>query len=75
MLLLSLARLYRKNERWDESKSYYNQSLNFSPSSPVYLEFAELLEALSEHSNAEICYKQGLHYSIYKKGEMLNINT
>jgi len=75
MLLLSLARLYRSSELWGKSKSYYNQSLNFSPSSPVYLEFAELLEELSEHENAEICYKQGLNYSIYNKGEILNIKA
>lgn len=75
MLLLALARLYRSSQLWGKSKSFYNSSLNFSPSSAVYLEFAELLEELSEHENAEVCYKQGLHYSIYKKGEILNIKA
>lgn len=73
MLLLALARLNRKYKLWGKSKSYYNASLNFSPSSAVYLELAELLEQLSEHENAELCYKQGLEYSIYNKGEILNL--
>lgn len=75
MLLLALARLHKTYKLWGKSKSYYNASLNFSPSSPVYLEFAELLEELSEHENAELCYKQGLEYSIYKKGEILNLKA
>ncbi len=75
MLLLALARLNRKYQLWGKSKSYYNVSLNFSPSSPVYLELAELLEELSEHGNAQLCYKQGLEYSIHKKGEILNLKA
>lgn len=75
MLLLALARLNREYKLWGKSKSYYNASLNFSPSSAVYLELAELLEELSEHENAELCYKQGLEYSIYKKGEILNLKA
>ncbi len=73
MLLLALARLHRKFQLWGKSKSYYNSSLNFSPSSAVYLEFAELLEELEEDENAEVCYKQGLHYSIHKQGKILNL--
>ena len=72
-LLLTLARLHRDHQLWAKSKSYYNASLNFSPSASVYLELAELLEELSEHENAEQCYKQGLEYSIYKKGQILNL--
>ncbi len=75
MLLLALARLNRKYQLWGKSKSYYNLSLNFSPSSAVYLEFSELLEELSEHENAQQCYKQGLEYSIHKKGQILNLKT
>ena len=75
MLLLALARLNRKHQLWGKSKSYYNASLNFSPSASVYLELAELLEELSEHENAEMCYKQGLEYSIYKKGQLLNLKA
>ena len=75
MLLLALARLNRNYQLWGKSKSYYNESLNFSPSSDVYLELAELLEELSEHDNAQLCYKQGLEYSIHKKGEILNLNA
>lgn len=75
MLLLALARLNREYQLWGKSKSYYNASLNFSPSADVYLEFAELLEELSEHENAQLCYKQGLEYSIHKKGEILNLKA
>lgn len=73
MLLLALARIHRKHQLWGKSKTYYNASLNFSPSAAVYLELAELLEELSEHENAEMCYKQGLEYSIRKKGQILNL--
>jgi len=75
MLLLALARLNRQHQLWGKSKSYYNASLNFSPSASVYLELAELLEELSEHENAEMCYKQGLEYSIHKKGQILNLKA
>jgi len=75
MLLLALARLNRGYQLWGKSKSYYNASLNFSPSSAVYLELAELLEELSEHENAQLCYKQGLEYNIHKKGEILNLKA
>jgi len=75
MLLLSLARLNRQYQLWGKSKSYYNASLNFSPSSAVYLELAELLKELSEDENAQLCYKQGLEYSIHKKGEILNLKA
>ncbi len=75
MLLLTLARLHRKYQLWGKSKSYYNSSLNFSPSAEVYLEFAELLEELGESENAQICYKQGLSYSIHKKGTILNLKS
>ncbi|MEH6455387.1 MAG: heme biosynthesis HemY N-terminal domain-containing protein [Cocleimonas sp.] len=73
MLLLALARLNRNYQLWGKSKSFYNASLNFSPSSAVYLEFSELLEELSEHENAQQCHKQGLKYSIHKKGEILTL--
>lgn len=75
MLLLALARLHRKYQLWGKSKVYYNSSLNFSPSSAVYLELAELLEELDEHENAQTCYKLGLKYSIHKKGEILNLKV
>jgi len=75
MLLLALARLNRANQLWGKSKSYYNASLNFSPSSAVYLELAEFLEELSEHENAQLCYRQGLEYSIRKKGQILNLKA
>ena len=75
MLLLALARLNRQYQLWGKSKTYYNSSLNFSPSAAVYLELAELLEELGEYENAEICYKQGLKYSITKKGESLNLKS
>lgn len=75
MLLLALARLNREHQLWGKSKSYYNASLNFSPSASVYLELAELLKELSEHENAEMCYKQGLEYSIRKKGQILNLKA
>ena len=73
MLLLALARLNRKYQLWGKSKSYYNSSLNFSPSSAVYLELAELLEELKEEENAQICYKLGLEYNIRRKGQILNL--
>jgi len=73
MLLLTLARLHRQYKLWGKSKTYYNASLNIAPSAPVYLEFAELLEELKEHENAQICYQYGLRYSIYKKGEILSL--
>jgi HemY protein len=75
MLLLALARLHRNFKLWGKSKSYYNSSLNFLPSADVYLEFAELLEELKEYDNAQICYKQGLDYSIHKKGQILNLKS
>jgi len=75
MLLLALARLNRQYQLWGKSKTFYNSSLNFSPSAPVYLELAELLEELGEHENAEICYKQGLKYSVTNKGETLNLKS
>ena len=75
MLLLALARLHRKHQLWGKSKSYYNASLNFSPSASVYLELAELLEELSESENAQMCYKQGLEYSIRNKGQILNLKA
>lgn len=74
-LLLALARLNRKYQLWGKSKTYYNSSLNLSPSSAVYLELAELLEGLSDTENAQTCYKLGLNYSIYKKGVILNLKT
>ena len=75
MLLLALARLNRKFQLWGKSKSYYNASLNFLPSAAVYLEFAELLKELGEDDNAQLCYKQGLEYSIHKKGQILNLKA
>lgn len=75
MLLLTLARLHRQYQLWGKSKSYYNSSLNFSPSAEVYLELAELLEQLEEEENAQTCYKQGLGYSIHKKGEILHLKS
>jgi HemY protein len=75
MLLLALARLHRDYKLWGKSKSYYNSSLNFLPSADVYLEFAELLEDLEEFDNAQICYKQGLDYSINRKGQILNLKS
>lgn len=74
-LLLTLARLHRDYQLWGKSKSYYNSSLNFAPSTEVYLELAELLEELEEFENAQICYKQGLHYSIHQKGKVLNLKA
>lgn len=74
-LLLTLARLNRRHQLWGKSKAFYNSSLNFSPSTPVYLEVAELLEELGEHENAQICYKTGLNYSIHKKGKILNLKA
>lgn len=73
MLLLALARLNRKYQLWGKSKTYYNTSLNFSPSAAVYLELAGLLEELNEAENAQTCYKIGLKYSIHKKGEILSL--
>ncbi len=75
MLLLTLARLHREYKLWGKSKSYYNSSLNFLPSADVYLEFAEMLEELEEHDNAQICYKQGLGYSTHQKGQILNLKS
>ena len=75
MLLLALARLHREYKLWGKSKSFYNSSLNFSPSASVYLEFAEMLEELEEYDNAQICYKQGLDYSIHQKGHILNLKS
>lgn len=75
MLLLALARLNRQYQLWGKSKSYYNASVNFSPSAEVYLELAELLVELSETENAELCYKQGLEYSIRNKGKILNLKA
>jgi HemY protein len=74
-LLLTLARLHRNYQLWGKSKSYYNSSLNFSPSTEGYLELAELLEELEEFENAQVCYKQGLHYSIHRKGKILNLKA
>lgn len=73
MLLLALARLHKRYQLWGKSKVYYNSSLNFQPSSAVYLELAELLQELGEHENAQVCYKLGLEFSIRKKGEILNL--
>jgi len=73
MLLLALARLNRKYQLWGKSKTFYNTSLNFSPSAAVYLELAGLLEELKEDENAQTCYKMGLNYSIHKKGEILTL--
>ncbi|HIO97762.1 MAG TPA: heme biosynthesis protein HemY [Leucothrix sp.] len=75
MLLLALARINRQYQLWGKSKSYYNTSLNFSPSVSVYLELAELLDELNEDENAQTCYKLGLNYSIHKKGEMFNLKS
>jgi len=75
MLLLALARLHREYQLWGKSKAYYNSSLNFSPSAPVYLELAEMLEKLGEEENAQTCYKLGLKYSIKKQGEILNLKS
>jgi len=75
MLLLALARLNRKYQLWGKSKAFYNASLNFSPSAAVYLELAKLLEELEEYENSQVCYKQGLQYSILKKGEVLSLKS
>lgn len=72
-LLLALARLNRKYKLWGKTKIFYNSSLNFSPSTAVYLELAELLEELGEKENAQTCYKLGLKYSIHKKGTTLSL--
>jgi len=74
-LLLALARLNKKYQLWGKTKAYYNASLNLSPASSVYLEFAELLEELDEEKNAQTCYKLGLKYTINKKGEILNLKS
>ena len=72
-LLLALARLNREKGLWEKSKTYYNESLNISPSAAVYLELAELLEELGDKKNAQTCYELGLKYSINKQGVILNL--
>ena len=76
-LLLSLARLHSKNSQnpKEKAREFYTESLNLAPNLTAYLEFAEYLEKKGEQENAEKCYKQGLKYCIYKKGQALKLNA
>jgi len=75
-LLLSLARLHSKNSQnpKEQARKFYTDSLNLAPNLTAYLEFAEYLEKKGEQDNAEKCYKQGLKYCVYKKGQVLKLN-
>ena len=72
-LLLCLARLYRNNKLWGKSCYFYESSLNMTPDTKAYLEFAELLTQLNDEENATLCYQKGLRYCATKKGEALYI--
>lgn len=68
IFLLSIARLYRKNQLWGKARNFFESSLNMAPSATGYLEFAELLEQIGETGNANICYRVGLNFCIHNKG-------
>ncbi|MGB0845264.1 MAG: heme biosynthesis HemY N-terminal domain-containing protein [Thiolinea sp.] len=73
--LLLLARLYQQQSSWQRAKSYYKASLNQSPDTEAYLEFAEMLEVMGERENAEQCYRIGLRYGIRNTGERLVLSN
>ncbi len=75
VFLLSLARLYRKNQLWGKARHFFEASLNLAPNAQGYLEFAELLEETGEKINAQLCYKTGLNYCIHKKGQPLTLHS
>lgn len=74
-LLLSIARLYNQHSSSEKAREFYTESLNLAPNLAAYLEFAEYLEQKGEQENAERCYKQGLKYCIYKKGQALKLSN
>ena len=75
VFLLCMARLYRNNQLWGKARNFFESSLNLAPNAEGYLEFAKLLEETGEKTNAELCYKVGLHYCIHKKGQPLTLNN
>ncbi len=75
IFLLSLARLYRKNQLWGKARHFFEASLNLAPNAQGYLEFAELLEEIGEKANADLCYRSGLYYCIHKKGRPLALQS
>ena len=47
-LLLSLARISRRNELWGKARQYYEASIKAAPTPQAYAELAELLTALGQ---------------------------
>ncbi|MCK5902118.1 MAG: heme biosynthesis protein HemY [Cocleimonas sp.] len=72
-ILLCLARLYRANKRWAKSSGFYEKSLNMSPNTTAYLEFAELLTQLHDDKSAADCYQKGLKYCVHQRVDTLHL--
>ena len=73
--LLSLGRLYRAQQMWEQAKTCYVGSINQSPDTEACLELAEMLEGLGEYDNAAQCYRLGLRCSVYGKGGRLTLSA
>ena len=52
-LLLSLARISRRNQLWGKAREYYEASIKAAPSAPAHGELSQLLTALDQPEAAE----------------------
>ena len=59
-LMLTLARLSRRNELWGKTRDYLEKALSLSPSPEIYLDLAQLNARLGDHTKSADYYKQGL---------------
>ena len=59
-LMLTLARLSRRNELWGKTRDYLEKALSLSPSPEIYLDLAQLNARLGDHDKSAEYYRQGL---------------
>lgn len=63
-LYLCLGRLSLNNHLWGKARSYFEKSLDLSPTAEAYAELGKLLEKLNDQSGACSAYRQGLAIAI-----------
>lgn len=68
-MLLCLGRLFSQADELSQSADYYEQALALAPDNGVYNEFAELLTAMGDDTNAQRCYRQGLRYCVQGRAQ------
>ena len=64
MLLLTLARICRRNQLWGKARSYLEASLGSGPRVETYWELGNLLDQLEEMEPAAQAYRDGLKLAI-----------